>query len=132
MRSTTVTRRTPRTTSLSMRTASGYAIVRPDDETVVAFCCFGEEARVKGQRDDPGTVDIGMGVRPDLVSHGVATQVLPLLLDHARERFAPDRFRTAVASFNERSTRLCVSAGFEVLRAFEGPDREFLELIRPA
>lgn len=109
-----------------------YAVVRRDDDEVVGFCCFGEEARVGGQEDDPGTVDIGMGLRPDLVSQGVATQVLPLLLDFARERFAPERFRAAVAAFNERSTRLCLSAGFEVVREFEGPGREFRELIRQA
>ena len=109
-----------------------YAVVSTDDQTVVAFCCFGKEARVKGQREDPGTVDIGMGVRPDLVSQGLATEVLPLLMDFVRERFAPNRFRTAVASFNERSARLCLSSGFEIVRTFDDPGREFLELIRPA
>ena len=109
-----------------------YAVVDTRSGDVIGFCCFGREARVKGQEPVEGTVDIGGGVRPDLLSEGIATEVLPLIMDFARERFAPIRFRTAVASFNRRSTRLCMSAGFEVVRRFEGPGREFQELSRPA
>jgi hypothetical protein len=41
-------------------------VVDGDFEEVVGFCCFGPEARVKGQREEEGTLDIGGGVRPDL------------------------------------------------------------------
>lgn len=109
-----------------------YAVVRESDGEVIGFCCFGAEARVVGQTAEEGTVDIGGGVRPDLVGQGLATALLPALMEFACGRWAPDRFRTAVASFNERSTRLCLSADFTVTRAFEGPGREFQELVRPA
>lgn len=110
-----------------------YAVI--DDEQggeLVGFCCFGPEARVKGQADEPATLDIGGGVRPDLVSQGIATAVFPAVLEFAMEHFRPELFRTAVASFNERSLRLCVAAGFQVVRVFEGPGREVQELTRPA
>ena len=106
-----------------------YAVIGADNAGVIAFCCFGPEARVQGQEPIEGTIDIGGGVRPDLLSGGIATEFLPLVMDFARDRFAPERFRTAVASFNERSTRLCLSAGFEIVRRFEGPGREFQELV---
>ena len=109
-----------------------YAIAESANDEVVGFCCFGAEARVHGQEAQDGTVDIGGGVRPDLLSQGLAGQVLPLLLDFARQRFAPQRFRTAIASFNERSTRLCLTSGFRVVRRFDGPGREFHELERQA
>lgn len=109
-----------------------YAVVDSDSEELIGFCCFGKEARVEGQEEAQGVVDVGGGVRPDLLSEGVATGLLPLVMDFARDRFAPDHFRTAVASFNERSTRLCLSAGFEIIRRFDGPHREFQELQRPA
>lgn len=108
-----------------------FAVVDADSEDLIGFCCFGQEARVKGQEEAKGVLDIGGGVRPDLLSEGVATRLLPVVMDFARDRFAPEKFRTAVASFNERSTRLCVSSGFEVVRRFDGPDREFQELLRP-
>lgn len=106
-----------------------YAIVRPPGE-LVGFCCLGSEGRVPGQDDEPGTLDVGMGVRPDLVSSGVASAVLPLLLRLARDVVQPDRLRTAVAAFNERSLRLCARAGFVERRRFAGPqDRPFVELV---
>jgi ribosomal-protein-alanine N-acetyltransferase len=109
-----------------------YAIARqPNDDEVIGFCCFGPEARVKGQEAAFETVDIGGGVRPDLVSQGFGTAFLSLAIEFALERFGPQRLRTAVASFNVRSTRLCLSAGFEVVRRFEGPGGEFQELARP-
>lgn len=108
-----------------------YAIVKTGSDQPIGFCCFGEEARVQGQTPEDGTVDIGGGVRPDLVSQGRATRVFPAIMEFAEARFAPKRFRTAVASFNERSLRLCESAGFVSARAFDGPGREFQELVRP-
>src|SRR5438105_4467021 len=76
-----------------------YAVARRTDDEVVGFCCFGSEARVKGQEPQEGVLDVGGGVRPDLVSQGLATQVFPLVLAFAQERFSPQRFRTAVATF---------------------------------
>ena len=107
-------------------------MVDGDFEEVVGFCCFGPEARVKGQREEEGTLDIGGGVRPDLLSSGIGTEVFANVLEFAKQRFGCERFRTAVAAFNERSTRLCLSAGFEVVRTFDGPGREFREMVRPA
>jgi [ribosomal protein S18]-alanine N-acetyltransferase len=119
-----------------LRTEEGYgyyAIVDADsDEELIGFCCFGPEARVKGQVEKAGSLDIGGGIRPDLVSQGIATSVFPSILDFGMKTFRRHRFRTAVASCNERSIRLCRSAGFEVVRKFEGPGREFQELLRVA
>jgi ribosomal-protein-alanine N-acetyltransferase len=109
-----------------------YAIVSAPDDELVGFCCFGPEATVPGQGIEVGTVDLGCGLRPDVLSQGIATRVLPAIMDFAHEQFAPRKFRTAVASFNERATRLCLSAGFEVVRRFPGPGREFQELTRTA
>ncbi|HUP84492.1 MAG TPA: GNAT family protein [Acidimicrobiales bacterium] len=107
-----------------------YAIATADDDEVVGFCCFGPEARVRGQAPEPETLDVGGGVRPDRVSQRLATKAFPLILQFGHDEFRPRQFRTAVASFNERSLRLCLSAGFREVRRFEGPGREFVELVR--
>ena len=109
-----------------------YAVANAHDDEVVGFCCFGGEARVLGQAAEAGTLDIGGGVRPDRVSQRLATQVFPLILEFGQEHFEPRQFRTAVAGFNDRSLRLCFAAGFREFRRFEGPGREFVELIRSA
>jgi len=109
-----------------------YVIAAAGDAEPLGFCCFGAEARVSGQREEEGVVDIGGGLRPRLLSAGLATRVFPDVIDFATRRFGPRSFRTAVATFNTRSLRLCAAAGFVVVRTFAGPGREFQELTRPA
>ncbi|MCB1001761.1 MAG: GNAT family N-acetyltransferase [Ilumatobacteraceae bacterium] len=108
-----------------------YALANRAEE-IIGSCCFGDEARVTGQVPIEGVVDLGGGVRPDLVSHGIATDVFPAIVTFAISTFRPMQLRTAIASFNERSTRLCLSAGFSVTRVFDGPGRQFQELLRTA
>ena len=110
----------------------GYYAIVAADQDVVGFCCFGPEARVTGQPPVAGILDIGGGVRPDRLSLGIATTLFPGIINFAQATFRPTHLRTAIASFNERSTRLCLSAGFTVVRRFDGPGREFQELLRPA
>jgi [ribosomal protein S18]-alanine N-acetyltransferase len=98
---------------------------------VLGYVCFGAEGRVRGQEEEPGTLDVGMGLAPDRLSQGVATALLPEVVRFARERFGATRLRAAVAAFNDRSLRLCTSAGFRRVREFPGPDgRPFVELVR--
>ena len=111
-----------------------YALVdRSSPGALLGFCCFGEEARVVGQQEETGTLDLGGGLRPDLVSRGTATLLMPAVCRFAAERFDPERLRVVIAAFNERSIRLCRSARFESVRAFTRPDGEpFIELVPPA
>jgi RimJ/RimL family protein N-acetyltransferase len=100
-----------------------------DGAQVVGFVCFGAEARVRGQEEEPGTCDIGAGLDPARLSRGIATSLLPVAVRFAADRFGATRMRVAVAAFNHRSLRLCTSAGFRVVREFDGPDdRRFIEL----
>jgi [ribosomal protein S18]-alanine N-acetyltransferase len=109
----------------------GYWVVDADDGSgVIAFVCLGPEGRVPGQDAEPGTLDVGVGVRPDVVSRGVATRLVPVIVDTVASTWHPQRLRTAVAAFNERSLRLCRAAGMLERRRFEGPaGREFVELV---
>jgi ribosomal-protein-alanine N-acetyltransferase len=113
----------------SEESGAGYWSVLNERRELIGFCCFGAEATVRGQDAIEGTVDVGGGVRPDVVSLGIASRFMPAVLGFGRRQFQPKRFRTTVASFNERSIRLCTSAGFIVTREFDGPDRLFTELI---
>lgn len=107
---------------------NGYYPVQ-EAEQVVGFVCLGPEARVRGQHEEVGTCDIGAGLVPNRLGAGLGTTLLPDALRFAVERFAPARVRAAVAVFNERSIRLCTSAGFRQVRVFEGPaGRSFVEL----
>jgi ribosomal-protein-alanine N-acetyltransferase len=108
----------------------GYYPVEVGGE-VAGFVCFGPEGRVAGQEPEPGTVDVGAGLHPDRVSQGLATALMPEVVRFATERLGAARVRAAVAAFNERSIRLCTSAGFRPVRKFPGPGgRPFVELVR--
>lgn len=96
---------------------------------VIGFVCFGAEARVQGQEELPGVLDVGMGLAPDRLSRGLATTLMPDVVGFARKRFGATRLRAAVAAFNDRSLRLCASAGLRPVREFTGPDdTAFVEL----
>jgi hypothetical protein len=41
-----------------------------DEGDLVGFGCVGAEARVPGVEEEPGTIDVGYGMRPDLVGQG--------------------------------------------------------------
>jgi len=113
--------------SESAELADYHPVVREGE--LVGFVCLGEHARVPGQWEARDAVDVGAGLRPDLLSQGLGTELMQMVT----ERFAGRPLRAAVAAFNERSQRLCQSAGFEVVRRFTGPDgRLFVEMVRPA
>ena len=102
-----------------------------DGGRLVGFVQLGAEARIPGQDEQEGVLDLGAGLSPDLVGRGAGTALWPSVRRFAVERCAPQALRTVVAAFNERSTRLCLSAGFVVVRELPGPGgRPFRELLR--
>jgi ribosomal-protein-alanine N-acetyltransferase len=110
-------------------------------DVVVGFFSFGRDAQVPGGLDlveqaDPSTLDVGLGMRPDLTGRGLGLEFLEAGLEFARERFAPARFRLAVLSWNERAIRVYERAGFQLVRAFGGhwaeAERSFLLFTRDA
>jgi [ribosomal protein S18]-alanine N-acetyltransferase len=116
---------------LTARDAHGHGYYPVQDAgQIVGFVCFGPEGRVAGQQAEPGTLDVGAGLAPVRLSQGLATALMPDVVRFAVQRFGATRLRAAVAAFNERSLRLCTSAGFRPVREFAGPaDRPFVELI---
>lgn len=99
--------------------ANQYYALLTDDGELVAFCCFGDDARVPGGEYDVDATDIGMGVRPDLTGKGQGHQYIELVLDFARKQFDVKMFRATIAEFNTRALRLCYKAGFEPFDVFQ-------------
>jgi ribosomal-protein-alanine N-acetyltransferase len=92
-----------------------------DDETgeLLGFGCFGVEAQVPGyDYSEQDTLDIGLGMRPDRVSSGRGQAFLASILAHALTRHTPTLFRATIATFNERSARTFLRAGFVRITTF--------------
>ena len=87
---------------------------------------------------DGDVVEIGIGLRPDLVGRGLGEAHLRAQLEYARGRWQPQTFRLYVASWNERAIRLYERLGFREVgerhvRSFERfGDHEFMRMERPA
>jgi ribosomal-protein-alanine N-acetyltransferase len=85
---------------------------------------------------ETGTVQIGLGLRPDRTGQGLGSAFLEAGLDYARDRFAPAQFVLSVATFNKRAITVYERAGFTAARVFmhstNGGEWEFVEMRRPA
>lgn len=112
--------------------ADGYHAVEDGQGRLVGYCCFGAEARVPGIDAVPGVVDVGYGMRPDLVGQGRGRPFLAAILDHARTLEAPDRFRALVLDWNQRSRATCRNAGFTEVGEATTDQGRFVVLERSA
>ncbi|HKO74774.1 MAG TPA: GNAT family protein [Gaiellaceae bacterium] len=110
----------------ALRGEAYWAVRDEEDELVGHF-----SLKPKGD-----TVEIGLGLRPDLTGRGLGAAFLAAGLDFGRTRFAPQRFTLAVATFNERAIKVYERAGFTRKRIYlhstNGGEWEFLEMSRPA
>jgi RimJ/RimL family protein N-acetyltransferase len=105
-----------------------YRAVVGGDGRLEAFWCF---------KQDADTVEVGLGLRPDLTGRGLGESILQSQLSYACEQWQPDRFRLFVAAWNERAIRLYERLGFtEVGRETRHfklvGDHEFVQMERPA
>jgi [ribosomal protein S18]-alanine N-acetyltransferase len=108
------------------RAQSGYHTAL-DGSDLVGFFAF---------RKEGDTVEIGLGLRPDLTGRGVGRDFLLAGLRFAGDSFAPQVFRLAVASFNKRAIRVYERVGFQRSRDFmhetNGGVHEFVEMVMNA
>ena len=114
----------------------GYYAVRSDDE-LVGFFCFGPGGQLPSfDYPDDGSLDVGLGLRPDLTGRGLGLEFLLAGLEFGRRHFATAGFRLAVATFNERAIQVYERAGFRRVTVFThhsgGDDHPFLLMTREA
>jgi [ribosomal protein S18]-alanine N-acetyltransferase len=110
------------------RRRDAYWAVRDEASELVGYFDF--------KPKDEQTVEIGLGLRPDLTGRGLGGSFLAAGLVFARTRFAPARFVLSVATFNDRAIKVYERAGFTRERIYmhstNGAEWEFLEMSRPA
>ena len=104
-----------------------YHAVLDDEGSLVGFFEFTSEGP---------TVELGLGLRPDLTGRGLGLKFVSAGLQFARERYAPATFRLKVATFNHRAIRVYERAGFQRRRNFRhrtnNAEFDFVEMGRPA
>ncbi len=104
--------------------ADGYYAVAADNDELVGFACFGAEARIPGLEERSTLLDIGVGMRPDLVGQGRGRPFGEVVLEYAGQYTDRRRFRAAVQSWNARSIRLLESLGFTRTGTLDVPEQQ--------
>lgn len=104
--------------------ARGYYGLLQKPDQLVAYLCLGADARVAGWAYDDSALDLGMGLRPDLVGRGWGLECLRAALGFIGQRGSPARVRATVAVWNKRALGLCRKTRFREVAAFGGFRRE--------
>jgi ribosomal-protein-alanine N-acetyltransferase len=99
---------------------------------LVGYCCFGQEARVPGVHEEPGVLDVGYGMRPDMMGHGSGKKFISSILEFGERKFSPRRYRLMVLDWNARSRAAARSAGFDEERSVRSTEGTFVVMTRDA
>jgi [ribosomal protein S18]-alanine N-acetyltransferase len=103
------------------------ALLKPDyhyyrmaegPDPLVAYCCFGLDARVAGGDYALEALDLGLMVRPDLTGHGRGGQFATAVLEFAQLTFPQKAWRVTIAEFNQRAQRVWAKLGFRQVQTF--------------
>ncbi len=87
-------------------------------DALVAYCCFGPDARVAGRDYSSEALDIGLMVRPDLNGLGRGGQFAAAVLEFAQRVFPERVWRVTIAEFNQRAQRVWQKSGFHQVQTF--------------
>jgi RimJ/RimL family protein N-acetyltransferase len=94
---------------------NGFFAVDDDRGELVGYGCVGAEARVPGVEEEVGTVDVGYGMRPDLVGQGRGRDFVAAVLARVVAEDPSARLRMSILRWNERSRRVAEAHGFRVV-----------------
>ena len=95
-----------------------YFTLAEGNDALVAYCCFGLDARVLGGEYDEKALDLGLMVRPDLNGLGRGVEYARAVLEFARAHFPQRQWRVTIAEFNRRAQRVWRRLGFERVQIF--------------
>src|SRR5690606_19465894 len=105
--------------AFELRAPDHVAVVSLDG-VLLGYGSFGREAQVAGGAYERASavLDLGLGLRPDLVGCGYGAPALWALLAEARSRGSAERARATVAAVNARARALVVGLGFRETHHF--------------
>ncbi len=108
---------------------------------VVGFFCYGASAGVTfGEHEpylynDDGSLNGGLGMRPDLTGRGLGAAFTQAGVAFAKEQYHPAFIRFYVLPFNERAIRVYERVGFRrvgvVIQRGSHSERPFVEMRLP-
>lgn len=97
------------------------------------YCSFGSDGQVPGGDYSAEALDIGMGIRPDLVGQGRGKQYAQAVLRYGANQYRVQDLRVTIAEFNKRAQRVWEQLGFQQAERFIkfGSEEEFVMMSCP-
>lgn len=110
---------------------NGYFGIFGDNGRLEGFCNFGYDAQVTGGDYTEEAIDIGISLHPDLVGRGLGSDYAARVFSEARSRYPGLPLRVTIATFNQRSIRICEKHGFAATTRFtrDSDGQEFIVLV---
>lgn len=92
------------------------------------YCSFGSDGQVLGGCYSTQALDIGMGIKPDLVGQGCGKFYALAVARYGINQYEVEQLRITVAQFNKRAQRVWQQLGFEQVEKFVkfGTKEEFV------
>jgi ribosomal-protein-alanine N-acetyltransferase len=84
------------------------------------FMSVGKDAHVMGGDYREESLDIGMGLLPEIAGRGMDSWYVSKVIEHVKGEYDPKTMRVTIAEFNERAIRVWVKNGFQVTQRFRG------------
>ena len=113
---------TPEIIPVLLDTQNRYSAVLDAFGELIGFCCFGDEGKVPGgiyAEDRSDTLDVGVGMSPEIMGQGLGSSFITAILQYALERYKPTSFRVSIAEFNLRSQRAFLNQSFKEVARFK-------------
>ncbi|SEN48904.1 ribosomal-protein-alanine N-acetyltransferase [Paenisporosarcina quisquiliarum] len=105
------------------RGESNFIVTKDND--IIGFFSFTKVAI--------NTIDIGLGLRPNLVGKGNGMRFLKAGIDFAESKYKPQKITLSVATFNHRAIKVYRRIGFEEVDTYmqdtNGDSFEFLKMV---
>ena len=103
--------------------APDHVALRSPADPLLGYGTAGVEARVPGGLYEGRLVlDVGLGLRPDLVGAGLGADALRVVIAWVRATRETSHVRATVAAENRRATALVLRAGFSASHQFTRPE----------
>ncbi|MBT9316199.1 GNAT family N-acetyltransferase [Leptothoe spongobia] len=108
-----------------------FAILNQQGE-LEGYCSFGSDGRVPGGDYSEPALDIGMGIKPDLIGQGNGKHYAMAVARYGIQRYQATQLRVTIAGFNQRAQRVWQSLEFQTVELFykTGSREKFIVMVR--
>lgn len=88
------------------------------------YCSFGLDGQVPGGHYSAEALDLGMGIRPDLVGQGLGKHYAQAVARYGLNQSGAKQLRVTIAAFNQRAQAIWIQLGFKLREKFTKTDSE--------